>query len=366
MKIAILARGDYSLANRRVEMLRTLGIRVFFISLNKHSNKHDDNYYIDAPGLGGLRYIFAIPSVFRLLRLLEPDLVDCHGASSYGIFSWFVKVPLVISIYGPDLYDHGLKNKVTKIIMAKILNNAALLSCSSSSLDNYLKPYVGVKNVRTAIIPYGTEKIEGQETRRKRIRDELGLNNGHYLFIHTRRFMEFWRVEKTIEAFIRLEHEGAKLAFVFPRPNEKEMMLLSKLRSKLNAHEKLRDVHFVQDLPYEEFLSYQAAADCFICIGENDLFANSLIEAMVAKNALILNKQEAYLAHLERLPVQWVQKPDDSSEIAMHMEFCLRQDPNERSYQVEAMYEYALTEFSAEAAARRLIREYEALVTQCR
>lgn len=366
MKVAVLARGDYSLANRRVELLRSLGVRVFFISLNRHSNKHNDNYHIAAWGLGGLRYLFAIPSVIQLLRNLEPDLVDCHGASSYGIFSWFVKAPLVISIYGPDLYDHGLRNKATKIIMTKILNNAELLSCSSSSLNNYLKPYVGVKSVRTAIIPYGIEKIEAQEIRRKRIRDELGLKDSNYLFIHTRRFMEFWRVEKIIEAFILLEHKGGKLAFVFPKPNEKETLLLSKLRSKLESHGKLRDVYFVQDLPYEQFLSYQTAADCFICIGENDLFANSLIEAMVAKNALILNEQEAYLAHLERLPVRWVEKSDDAAEIAMQMEYCVRQKPREQSSQVEALYEYALTELSAETAARTLIQEYKSLIEEYR
>lgn len=362
MKVAILARGDYSLVNRRVELLRDSGLQVFFISLNDHAEKHSDNYYIRSWGVKGIRYLLAIPSVIKLVRKLKPDVLDLHGASSYGLFSLFFKLPMVVSVYGPDLYDHGLKNKLSNYVVTKVLNNASLLSCSSSSIFNYLKPYPKVQDAKVSIIPYGVSDINDYSGRRKKVREALGFNDRNFVFIHTRRFMEFWRVQNIIEAFLLLDRKGAKLIFLLPEPNEKERSLLSKVKSVLESHGRLCDVCFLQNLPYDEFISYQCAADCFVCVGENDLFANSLIEAMVAKNSLILNRQEAYLEHLDGMPVNWVKDPSNSVEIAAEMEDLESQGSGKKTEDIRLLHELAVRKFMARTAAQKLINEYKALV----
>lgn len=361
MNIAILGRGDYSLINRRVDSLRKKGHRVFFISLQKHSNEHDDNLYVKPIAKGLVGYLFAMPKIFWKLRTLKYQAVDFHGASSYALFSLLLRRKFMISIYGPDVYDHALRNPLIKKMINFVLKRAHTLSCSTNSVFEYLKPFEGLQNCRYAVVPYGINPISNYEERRASFRKKLGVESETRVYIHCRRFMEFWRVDIIAQAFSVLKENDARLLFLFPSPTSREKALLNEVKKDLDDLGLLNKVIFIDGLEYDEYLSAQCASDVFVCVGENDLLANSVLEGGLCNNVMILNRQDSYVDGLLVDNIVWIEKGLENKEnIAKAMQAVLKLDSKQEEM-VQSNADYIKEHYLESVCTDKLITEYEYL-----
>ncbi|BDX07673.1 glycosyltransferase [Planctobacterium marinum] len=361
MNIAILGRGDYSLVNRRVDSLRYKGHRVFFISLQKHTKEHDDNLYIKPMAKGLVGYLFAIPKVVWLLKALSYKAVDFHGASSYALFSLFLRRKFIISIYGPDVYDHALRNRLIKKMINFTLKRAHTLSCSTKSVFEYLKPFKGLQNCKYAVVPYGINPIVDYDERRRSFREKLCIGSETRVYFHCRRFMQFWRVDVIAQAFSELKEKDVRMLFLFPETTSREKLLLDKVKMELDELGLMDKVIFIDGLGYDEYLSAQCASDVFISVGENDLLANSVLEGCLCRNVMILNRQDSYVDAFPSDNIVWIEKGLENKEniVKAMLEVLVSDSKKEDMIQANASY---IKEHYLEAICTdKLITEYDNL-----
>lgn len=362
MNILILGRGNYSLLNRRIDSLREKGQKVFFISLQPHAKLHDDNFYIKPVAKGLLGYLLAMPKVFSLLKSLNYDAIDFHGASSYALFSLLIRRKYMISIYGPDVYDFALRNVIAKYVVNFILFRAHTLSCSVGTVHDYLKPFKGLLDKRYAIVPYGVNPIVDYTEKRKQFRKLFNINDSDNVFIHCRRFMQFWKVDIIAKAFINLHSNNSIFLFVYPQPTNEERILVEKVKHELEMAGMLDRVIFIDGLDYAEYLSAQCASDVFICIGENDLLANSVIEGMLCQNVMILNKLKSYEISLLKNEIIWLDANNiDDKLLSSAMHTACNIVPSRKKEIIQRNSEYIEANFIEAKCTDLLVEEYKML-----
>ncbi|ATX82011.1 Glycosyltransferase involved in cell wall bisynthesis [Mariprofundus ferrinatatus] len=365
MNIVIFGRGNYSLLNRRVDSLREKGHRVFFVSLQKHSKYHEDNHYFK-PFMRGLAgYLLSMPSVYKLLKRLDFQALDFHGASSYALFGLLVRRNFMISVYGPDVYVEALRNIFTKLVVNYLLSRAHTLSSSTSTVHDYLATFKGIQNKRYAIVPYGIKPLGGNECynkRRNKFREQYGIDSSATVFLHCRRFTRFWRVDIIAKAFSTLHLDNSVLLFVYPSPSTEEQALISQVRQELDEAGVLDRVIFIDGLEYDSYLSAQCGSDCFVCIGENDMLANSVLEGMLCRNVMILNDLNSYINVLLKDEIVWLDKKlVDVESLALLMQQAYELPASRKVEMTQRNSQYIEQMYLESNCTDLLIAEYEDL-----
>lgn len=66
---------------------------------------------------GKATYLFAIPTIRRFVHEFKPDILHAHYATSYGLLGVLSKFkPLIISVWGSDVYDFPYLSPVHRTI----------------------------------------------------------------------------------------------------------------------------------------------------------------------------------------------------------------------------------------------------------
>lgn len=158
MKVVLLAAGSSVHAVRWVNGLHRAGVEVTLVT------QHDPVEMI-SPGIrvhklpysGELGYVLNAPTVRRILATTKPDLLNAHYASGYGTtarLSGFK--PLVLSVWGSDVYDFPRKSSFHKWLAAGNLRSATMVASTSHAMARQARkiaPSLG----EIAITPFGVD-----------------------------------------------------------------------------------------------------------------------------------------------------------------------------------------------------------------
>jgi glycosyltransferase involved in cell wall biosynthesis len=302
MRICLLARADYELVRRRAEHFALRGHEVHVVSLEAGELA---GCTVHLPrrtgGHGPLRYALAAPFVYRKIAAIEPDVVDAYGASSYGLYAIRpLGAPRIATIHGPDIYMVAANSPLLRLAVRALLRRAEMIHGSTSAVAGYVKEHVGLEigsrlKVHGWGIPYG-EIAADAEGRRRRIRGELQIGPRTRVIVHCRHIAAIWRPQVLLEAFAATlgRHPDSELWYVYPRPNVAGQALLERLEERVGQLGLGGRVRFLGPQPHDRFISLMHAADLFACIGENDLLASTLLEAMATGLVPVLSDLPAY------------------------------------------------------------------------
>lgn len=93
--------------------------------------------------------------VRRVVRTIDPDIINVHYASSYGAVAAFSGIkPYVLSVWGADIYDFPKKSFLHKIILQYSLNNANWLFSTSKAMSKEGNKYT---RKQFEITPFGVD-----------------------------------------------------------------------------------------------------------------------------------------------------------------------------------------------------------------
>jgi len=100
-------------------------------------------------------YLKAVPRLVRLRRIVQPDVCHAHYASSYGVVSALAGLrPLVVSIWGADVYTTASRSMLHRRIVSYVLRKAdAVLSTSETMRRRGLE----LADVRISVVPFGVD-----------------------------------------------------------------------------------------------------------------------------------------------------------------------------------------------------------------
>lgn len=158
MKIAILSNAASVHTIKWVNGLASCNVKVHLISVHPITVKLDDRVIFHLlPFLAPWGYLASAFTLHKLLVRIKPDLLNAHYATGYGLLARLSCFkPLLLSVWGSDVYDFPFKTPVHKWFVQKNLKAANKVASTSLCMAEQTRGLVG--NLRDiAITPFGVD-----------------------------------------------------------------------------------------------------------------------------------------------------------------------------------------------------------------
>jgi len=109
------------------------------------------------PFRGVVGYFIMAPAVRMLMRKINPDVVNAHYASGYGTTGRLANVrPLVLSVWGSDVYDFPYKSPLHKWLVETNLRAADQIASTSRCMADQTRILLP-EFTDISIIPFGVD-----------------------------------------------------------------------------------------------------------------------------------------------------------------------------------------------------------------
>ncbi|MBC8569471.1 glycosyltransferase [Zongyangia hominis] len=162
MKIALIAPANSIHTVKWANAFVSRGHKVRLYSLPSHANQHeiiDERVQIVYLKTGGFKgYLLGGGELRRDIGRFAPDVVNAHYASGYGTLARMAKVhPLLLSVWGSDVYDFPLKSPLHKAMIWKNIQNSDQLASTSHVMAAQVKKLYPQYRKEIAVTPFGVD-----------------------------------------------------------------------------------------------------------------------------------------------------------------------------------------------------------------
>lgn len=157
-RLCVLASGRSIHTVRWLNVLADRGWDVFLLTQDKPIFGFSYSVKIHKlPFVGTKGYLLNVLAVRKILRELKPDLLHVHYASGYGLLGRLAGFhPLVLSVWGSDVYDFPYKSGVNKKLLQANLKSADWVCSTSHAMGREtLKHSPSLSNL--SITPFGID-----------------------------------------------------------------------------------------------------------------------------------------------------------------------------------------------------------------
>ena len=101
-------------------------------------------------------YYLNVPCLKKIYKKFAPDIVNAHYASGYGLLARLANVrPLVISMWGSDIFDYPYRNKFNHSVIVKNLNYCDAIASTSFAMADEARKVLGQPNKEITVTPFG-------------------------------------------------------------------------------------------------------------------------------------------------------------------------------------------------------------------
>lgn len=280
MKICYLADSNSIHTQKWVKYFVEKGYKISLISFSPHKIEGSKNYFIKLPfpkaispagsNFLKLQYFLSIPKIKKLVKMIKPDILHSHWATSYGIVGSFINYhPYIVSVWGSDIYDFPYKSLFHKILTKRVLKSADKI-CSTSIVMS--KEIAKFTNKQIVITPFGVDI--------KKFRPNNAIKKDDYITIGTIKALEEkYGIEYLIRAFAilktKLPNTKIKLE-IYGNGSKKEYLEKFTTNLGLTNHVKFYG-HISHDIVPKKFNYFDIAV--FPSIYESESFGVAVIEA---------------------------------------------------------------------------------------
>lgn len=224
---------------------------------------------------GGYKsYILNIPEVRKIYKEYQPDVVNVHYMSGYGLMATLAGArPLVLNCYGSDIFVAPQKSKIVKWIVKQLLINADAVAATSKAMAAEAKRIMGKRHKDVTVTPFGVDitLFKKDEDRKYSERPVIGI-------------IKYLKPEYNIPLLIKafaITKERAKvkplLHIYGSGPLKEEFVSLCK---QLNIYD---DVTFFETIPNQEVPKALNTMDIFVNSSNVESFGVNIVEAMACE-----------------------------------------------------------------------------------
>jgi len=233
-----------------------------------------------------LRYALSLVKVRRLLKRIQPDLLNTHFLTGYGYWGRFSGFhPNVLTVWGDDVYvtpfENGLKNRLARM---------ALTDCDAMTGDSTdilaVADGLGADPARSFRVLWGVDFEIFQPGPDLEWRRNLGFGDDDLLYFSPRSYTQpYYNIDTVIEAAALVKDREPRARFLFsgyegdPGPFERRATEagIGGVMTMLGR------------LPHHEFATALKSCDVFISVPSVDATAVSLLEAMSCARGIIIS-----------------------------------------------------------------------------
>ena len=318
------------------------------------------------PCHGVLSYFTMVRSVRRLLRGLQPDIVNAHYASGYGTTARLVGYrPWLLSVWGSDVYDFPRKSPLHHwLVKSNLLRADAVASTSRCMAAQTRGIAPGLGDI--AITPFGVDMAAFQG-----LAPAVQAQPGRWVVGTVKTMDHKYGIDTLIHAFALLLRklaasdaalaEQLHLRLVGDGP---QTTALQHLASKLGIADK---VEFAGRVPHHEVPQALAGLDIYVALSRSDSesFGVAIIEAGAAGRPVVVSDAgglpEVTVNGLTGLVV-----PRENPQAAADAIERLLRDADLRRRMGEAAQLHVAQHYSWPACVATMLGVYERVIAQYR
>jgi len=272
MKVLMVAAASSVHVVRWANAFVARGLQVHLVSQHAPAPGFDMAVVLHRlPHLFGAGYVLNRFNLRRIVRNVRPDVINAHYASGYGTLAVYdAKAPLVLNIWGSDVYDFPDAGLLQRWLVRKNLRRADKVVSTSEAMARRTAevcPGLG----RIIVVPFGVDSTLFHPT-------TPGAHASGAITIGTvKALTPVYGVDILIKAFalLRRTAEGGdtRLRIAGGGRQEAELRRLAK-HLGVGA-----SVHFVGRLPHERVPDELRQLDIFAALSREESFGVAVIEA---------------------------------------------------------------------------------------
>ena len=299
MKIFLLANANSVHTQRWAMGLAEKGIDIFLFSL---SQLEDENLYKnvtnielyeygfsnnstkhDGFGLSKLKYLGVLKSLKEKIKSFNPDIVHAHYISGYGTLGMLSGFhPLVLSVWGSDIYDFPHKSFIHKALITHNLKKADKILSTSYVMAKEIQKY---SDKEIEVTPFGIdlELFKPMSVSSLFEKDSMVIGT-------IKALDDKYGIEYLIRAFSILTKKYPELSLKLLLVGEgKDENKLKELTLELGIEDMTT---FTGKIAFEEVPIYHNMLDVFVSVStlDSESFGVAIIEAGACEKPVVVSR----------------------------------------------------------------------------
>lgn len=280
---------------------------------------------------GGKGYYLNAPQLHRLVKQIQPDVINVHYASGYGTLARWGKIgSYLLSIWGSDVYEFPYKSKLNKWILTRNVKSAKMLASTSNCMAEQLCKVMG-HELKIGITPFGVDiqQFSGRQSEEKSDRNIL---------IGTVKALEpVYRICDLIEAVgvlrQKLIQSGEEaLADKISVKIYGDGSLKEDLEKQIERSH-LKETVFLQGkIPNTQVPEALSEMDIFCAVSEEESFGVAVVEAMAMRRPVVVTDAEGFREVVVHGQNGFICKKRDPDSIADALEILVKDEKMRRAF----------------------------------
>lgn len=359
MKIVLLSAANNIHTVKWANGLARSGVHVHVISLHGVTQDFDPRVSVHLlPFKAPLGYLLNVLALRKLLKQLQPDLLNAHYATGYGLLSVLAcqHCPNVISLWGSDIYLFPKKSGVHSWLLNQILSRANAIFSTSYCMQNELNEQSMAKGVPVYITPFGvnTDLFKSMPA----IRSENGQRS-KVVIGTVKSLKHIYGIDVLLHAFERLVKQMPECKFELQIYGEGvEADSLAKLTAELGITNQVVFGGFVPNTEVPQILNQ---FDLYVALSRSESFGVAVLEASSCELPVLVSDADGLCEVVSDRTTGLIVPIDDvESTTAALKELVM--DPNKRrSYGLEGR-KNVVGKYSETACIDTMIAAYKHVI----
>ena len=296
MKVLFLSAASSTHTVRWVNALCKRGHEIFLVYNRGHeaaADKIDQKVKTyELPFSGSKGYYLNAVYLKKLANKLKPDVINAHYASGYGTLARIACIrPVLLSVWGSDVYDFPNESKIKKRILKKNILAATKIASTSECMARELKKVVG-KPLEIEITPFGVDLDKFNPERFAADKDDHVVTIGNIKLIN-----QNYGIKELILVAEMLIRDKDFLKSV-NKEIRVEIYGDGDQRTELEQYVKDRNlqdiIHFNGQIANEKVPEALSKMDIFCALSHKESFGVSAVEAMAMGLPVVVSNAEGF------------------------------------------------------------------------